>query len=367
MSGLQIEQLYKTWPKSGETVLDGIDLTVEQGEFCVLLGPSGCGKSTLLRSVAGLVSPDRGRILLDGRDITDLEPQDRGVGIVFQNYALFPHMSIRKNLSFPLDVAHTASEEKKKIIREVLEKLEIPDTEKRQPHMLSGGERQRAAVGRAMVRESRIYLFDEPLSNLDESLRSRLRPEIRELFRTIGVPFLYVTHDQVDAMTLATKVALMDGGRIVQTGTPLEVYDEPNCLFAARFLGTPRMNLLKADVAAGENGPGLRAGPLFVDLPKYRRALAAYGKPGILIGIRPEHVDCGQSRETASVCADAILERYEQPGSRLHLFVSLAGQEICLTAPLHVRARVGEALKIRLDTERMYLFDPDTGKRLYAM
>ena len=365
MPGLRVEHLNKKWKKSGETILNDVSLEIREDEFFVLLGPSGCGKSTLLRTIAGLVTPDSGRIFLDDRDITDLEPQSRGVGMVFQNYALFPHMDIEKNISFPLKVAHTPGGERKEAVRGVLEKLEIGGTRKKLPHMLSGGERQRAAMGRAMVKENRIYLFDEPLSNLDESLRSRLRPEIRSAFLTLKVPFLYVTHDQIDAMTLGTKIAVMNQGSIVQTGTPRELYEEPENLFVAQFLGSPAINLWSGTVETDGGKPVVRVMNVPVELPQYSGALSGYSKKEILVGIRPEEIFAVRPDRSGSYQPfRALLTRFEQPGNRLLLYLEREGAEICLTAPIQVRAKTGEELDVWADRERFYLFDPESGRRL---
>lgn len=248
MAGLTLKNISKQFKDSNHAAVRNINLQIENDDFFILLGPSGCGKSTLLRMISGLSKPTEGQILLDDEDITELEPQDRGIGMVFQNYALFPHMNIQKNLTFPLEIAKVKKEERHRIVNEVGELLDIKKHFKKKPEMLSGGERQRVAMGRAMVKECKLYLFDEPLSNLDDGLRTRLRPELLKQFHELQVPFVYVTHDQVDAMTMGTKVAVMQSGEIQQLGTPQEIYDTPANMFVAGFVGSPKINFFPMEV-----------------------------------------------------------------------------------------------------------------------
>lgn len=366
MAGLTLINIKKHWKDSDNATLHEINLQVDPDEFLVLLGPSGCGKSTLLRIISGLVKPTDGQVLIDGEDVTELEPQDRGIGMVFQNYALFPHMTIQKNLSFPLDVAHGKKPEKKAAVERVSELLDIGRHLKKKPHMLSGGERQRVAMGRAMVKENRVYLFDEPLSNLDDNMRTRLRPEILALFHQLKVPFVYVTHDQVDAMTMGTRIAVMDQGLIQQLGTPAEIYDTPANMFVASFVGTPKINFLPAAVVRQEDGLRLACGDLTLELPQYAQALAENEGRAITLGIRPEDLLTVQTRDTAPYLAamECTLTHYEHLGNKVNLFVDHQHTRLTLTAPVNVRARVGQTLTVYLDTRKVHLFDTQTQKRL---
>ena len=248
-------------------VIPGVDLTIEDGEFVVFVGPSGCGKSTLLRLIAGLEDTTSGTIAIDGRDATNLPPAKRGLAMVFQSYALFPHMTVRKNIAFPLKMAGMPEAEQAKKIEAAAKVLNLTNYLDRRPGQLSGGQRQRVAIGRAIVREPAAFLFDEPLSNLDASLRVTMRQEITELHQSLKTTMIYVTHDQVEAMTMADKIVVLNAGRIEQVGSPLELYHHPRNLFVAGFIGSPRMNLIDAAEAA-----------------KHGAAT---------IGVRPEHIDIG--------------------------------------------------------------------------
>ena len=358
MAGLTLVNVSKQWKDSDNAALDQVNLHVDPDEFLVLLGPSGCGKSTLLRIISGLVRPTTGQVLIDGEDVTELEPQDRGVGMVFQNYALFPHMTIRKNLSFPLDVAHVKPQQKKEAVERVAQMLDITRHLKKKPYMLSGGERQRVAMGRAMVKDSRVCLFDEALSNLDENMRTRLRPEILRLFRELHVPFVYVTHDQVDAMTMDTKIAVMDHGAIQQLGTPNEIHNKPANMFVAGFLGTPRMNFLPAKVVNAE----LQCGDLHIAQPDLERL---QGK-ALILGIRPEDLLTAADAEDEGylVPITGQLDHYEHLGSKICLFLRCADEKICVTAPINVRARVGQEMTVWMDTRKIHLFDAETQQRV---
>ncbi len=363
MSGLTLNHISKQFKENDQAVVKDISLHVERDEFLVLLGPSGCGKTTLLRMIAGLVTPTEGRILIDDEDVTDLEPQDRGIGMVFQNYALFPHMNIRKNLTFPLEIARVRKEERNRIVNEVGELLDIKKHFKKKPEMLSGGERQRVAMGRAMVKESKVYLFDEPLANLDDGLRTKLRPEILKQFHELQVPFVYVTHDQVDAMTMATKVAVMENGKIQQMGTPQEIYDTPANMFVAGFVGSPKMNFIPMEVKQTEDGIRLESGDWKLELSQYEERLASYNNKKVMLGIRPEDLLTSKmnGNPESIIC---VLKRYEHLGNKVHLYADLNGNTICVTAPVTVRAKVDQALIVYLSKEKVHLFDIETQQRI---
>lgn len=363
MSGLNLINISKKWKNSDKPALEDINLEVDHDEFVVLLGPSGSGKTTLLRIIAGLESPTEGQILIGGEDVTDREPQERGIGMVFQNYALFPHMTIQKNLSFPLDVAGVRQAERRQTVTRISDLLDLRKHLKKKPHMLSGGERQRAAMGRAMVRDSRVYLFDEPLSNLDELLRSRLRPEIMQLFHQLKVPFIYVTHDQVDAMTMATKIVVMDQGRIQQIGTPAEIYDTPANLFVAGFVGTPKINLLPLEVIRKDGAVVFSWEDLSMELPQWEQVLKDCTGDKVTMGIRPEDLRIGPDLGSipSLIPIPCTLDHYEHMGSKLNLCLRRGEFSFHLTAPIDVRAKVGQDLTVYLDHAKALLFDTASG------
>lgn len=362
--GLLIKNVSKQFSDDNKIVLKNIDLEVGNDEFLVLLGPSGCGKSTLLRMIAGLVNPTEGQIIIDDTDVTDLEPQERGIGMVFQNYALYPHFTIRKNLTFGLEIAGVKREKRNTIVDEIGEILNIKKCFKQKPEMLSGGERQRVAMGRAMVTQNKIYLFDEPLSNLDEELRTKLRPEILRLFHEWKVPFVYVTHDQVDAMTMGTKVAVMKDGVICQLAAPQEIYDAPANLFVAEFVGSPKMNFLKMNVVENQGKIQLTCGTLQMDMEEYKERLMPYIGKEIILGIRPEDFMIHEMKEMETQPLTCLLERYEYLGNKVQLFAAFHEQTICITAPVMVRAKMGENLQVYINKEKIHLFDVETENRI---
>ncbi|WP_018501325.1 ABC transporter ATP-binding protein [Parafrankia discariae] len=284
MGRIELDGLTKRY---GDVVaVDGVSLDIADGEFLVLLGPSGCGKSTLLRLVAGLLTPSGGRVLLDGRDITHAPPARRDLAMVFQSYALYPHLTVARNIGFPLRAARTPRAEVRRRVEEVAALLELGPLLDRRPRELSGGQRQRVAVGRAIIRDPRAFLMDEPLSNLDAKLRQATRAQFRMLHETLGSTVLYVTHDQVEALSLATRIAMLDGGRLEQLGTPTEVYDTPASVFVAGFLGSPPMNLLPARVECHDGRVRVRAEDVEVDLWPGEDVAAR----DVILGIRPEHL-----------------------------------------------------------------------------
>lgn len=363
MSGLTLNHISKQFKDNEHATVKDINLHVDHDEFLVLLGPSGCGKTTLLRMISGLTSPTEGQILIDGVDVTEVEPQNRGVGMVFQNYALFPHMNIHKNLTFPLKLAKVKKAERNRVVDEVGEVLGIRKYFKKKPEMLSGGERQRVAMGRAMVKECKLYLFDEPLSNLDDRLRTRLRPEILKQFHELKVPFVYVTHDQVDAMTMGTKVAVMQDGAICQLGTPQEIYDTPASMFVAGFVGSPKMNFISVEVKQREEGICLESEEVKIPVPQYEKQLSSYINRRIVLGIRPEdfHINKAAEQMFPVTCT---LKRYEHLGNKVQLYAALGGETICITAPVTVRAKVEQAFTVYMDRNKLHLFDAETELRI---
>ncbi|HEX4695624.1 sn-glycerol-3-phosphate ABC transporter ATP-binding protein UgpC [Sphingomonas sp.] len=332
-------------------VLKGIDLDVAAGEFVVFVGPSGCGKSTLLRSIAGLETLSSGSIEIDGRAVDDMPPSDRGIAMVFQSYALYPHMSVRDNMGFALRLAGRSKAEIAAAVDAAAQTLDITPLLDRRPRELSGGQRQRVAIGRAIVRQPKVFLFDEPLSNLDAALRVRMRYEFASLHRALATTMIYVTHDQVEAMTLADRIVVLNCGVIEQVGTPEQLYAAPDTLFVAGFIGAPTMNLLPAVIA--ERAPGGVA----VRLPGGQMVTTAIDTtlaPGaaVTLGIRPEHVQLDGA--TNQVCGE--IRMVESIGSAHHVHLAVAGLPDPLVASLAERP-AGETLKLSLPRERLLLFD----------
>jgi len=303
MANLKIKNLQKGF--EGFSIIKGIDLEVNDKEFVVFVGPSGCGKSTLLRLIAGLEEVSGGTIELDGRDITEVSPAKRDLAMVFQTYALYPHMTVKKNMSFAIDLAGVPKAEVEKKVGEAARILELGPMLERKPKQLSGGQRQRVAIGRAIVRNPKIFLFDEPLSNLDAALRVQMRLELLRLHKELKATMIYVTHDQVEAMTMADKVVVLNGGKIEQVGSPLDLYHQPANLFVAGFLGTPKMGFLKGKVTRVEsqNVEVLLDAGTRITLPLSGANLSVGG--AVTLGIRPEHLNLAQTGDcTLQVTAD---------------------------------------------------------------
>jgi multiple sugar transport system ATP-binding protein len=336
-------------------VLKHIDLSVADGEFLVLVGPSGCGKSTLLRALAGLEGITQGRILIDGRVVNDLPPKDRDIAMVFQNYALYPHMSVLENLTFALKLRDMKPEEIATRAHDAAAILGLQDLLERYPRHLSGGQRQRVAMGRAIVRDPKVFLFDEPLSNLDAKLRVQMRAEIKALHQRLRATTVYVTHDQIEAMTMADRIVVLNGGVIEQIGEPLELYDDPDNLFVASFIGSPAMNLFKGRYERQGAVARVRIGDFSLQVPQVN----ARDQQEVTVGVRPEHLQVMQTgRIPFSV--DVV----EPTGAATELFGTVAGQPCCVIVngrmPLAPETRIG--LEAALD--HVLVFDTDTGRRL---
>jgi sn-glycerol 3-phosphate transport system ATP-binding protein len=357
MARLEIEGVRKSF--GATPVLHGIDLAVGDGEMIVIVGPSGCGKSTLLRIVAGLETPSAGRVRIEGRDVTPLEPADRDIAMVFQNYALYPHMSVFQNMAYGLKIRGLPKAEIARRVGETAELLGISALLDRRPRQLSGGQRQRVAMGRAIVREPKLFLFDEPLSNLDAKLRVQMRAEIRRLQRRLGVTSLFVTHDQTEAMTLGDRLVVMHQGHAAQVATPMEIWARPADTYVGGFIGSPAMNLLQARLAQGGAAAALQAGPVlrFADGPRP----GPEGRP-LLIGLRPEHVlpDPAGGRGL-----DLELDLVEPLGSEVVLHGRLPGGE-ALTAKIAGVAPPANsgAIAVALPSEHWHVFDAESGRRL---
>ena len=341
------------------TAVDNIDLDIRDGDFLVLLGPSGCGKTTLLRMLAGLLEPTSGRILLDDDDITTAPARRRDVAMVFQSYALYPHLSVAKNLAFPLRVKKMRKSEAAERIEAVAQQLDIAHLLGRKPKELSGGQRQRVAVGRAIVRNPKAFLMDEPLSNLDAKLRTATRRELTELHRRLGATFVYVTHDQVEAMTMATRIALLNNGALEQVGTPEDVYDRPASVFVAGFLGSPAMNLLDARVHTVDgtvvaSGEGVTA----------RLWRGQADGRDVVLGIRPEHLRVVEPADHPGVRLSVGVTSVENLGSEQVAYCEVGGATVCVRAPRPIALRADRSAVLTADLTHVHLFDRATGRRL---
>ncbi|WP_310796421.1 sn-glycerol-3-phosphate ABC transporter ATP-binding protein UgpC [[Roseibacterium] beibuensis] len=336
-------------------VLKGIDLEIADGEFVVFVGPSGCGKSTLLRTVAGLEEADAGEIAIAGRTVNDLSPSERGIAMVFQSYALYPHMNVYENMAFGLKLAKHDKGEIDRRVRGAAETLNITDYLERKPKALSGGQRQRVAIGRAIVREPQVFLFDEPLSNLDAALRVRMRYEFAALHERLKTTMIYVTHDQVEAMTLADRIVVLNGGVIEQVGKPMELYERPRNLFVAGFIGSPKMNLLPAEiVTASASGATVRTAAGESVKVEVDAARASPGD-GVTLGVRPEHLGLSGKGDAVSATVTFV----ETLGHATYAYLTAGETPLTVLLPGDVRPAVGEALKLRVPAGQAHLFDAD--------
>ncbi|MGE6742650.1 ABC transporter ATP-binding protein [Allorhizobium pseudoryzae] len=334
-------------------VIKSVDLDVRDGEFCVFVGPSGCGKSTLLRMIAGLEEITSGALSIGGREMTKVGPSERGVAMVFQSYALYPHMTVAENIGFGLKMTGHPKELIAERTARAAKMLQLDALLKRKPGQLSGGQRQRVAIGRAIVRNPEVFLFDEPLSNLDAALRVQMRTELSTLHQDLKATMIYVTHDQVEAMTMADKIVVLSAGRIEQVGTPLELYHRPNNLFVAGFIGSPKMNVLKVAVAAGEGGSVTIALPgADLHLPTHGASVSG-GE--MSFGLRPEHID---ATGKGDVVIEATVKLAEYLGSETLFFVTLSdGSELAVKADGLARERPGDTIRLGINAKACHLFD----------
>ncbi|HEY3775312.1 MAG TPA: sn-glycerol-3-phosphate ABC transporter ATP-binding protein UgpC [Solirubrobacteraceae bacterium] len=359
MTSVVFDKATRIYEGMSEPAVDGLSLEITDGEFLVLVGPSGCGKSTSLRMLAGLEEVDDGHVFIGERDVTDVPPADRDVAMVFQNYALYPHMTVAQNMSYALRIRGVAKEQRE---RRVLESARMLDLEKlldRKPKALSGGQRQRVAMGRAIVRNPQVFLMDEPLSNLDAKLRVQTRAEISALTRRLNVTTVYVTHDQTEAVTMGDRIAVLDGGLLQQIGTPRELYAAPRNVFVAGFIGSPTMNLLHLDV--GESGVVL--GEVAIALDRETRAAADDGR--IVLGIRPEHL---RRAADSAPGVRMIIEMVEELGADTYVYGRLDADGD--SSPIVARLgggdvpEVGSAIRLAVDDKRMHLFAEGSGERI---
>ena len=345
--------------------VEGVDLEIADGEFMILLGPSGCGKSTTLRMIAGLETISGGELLIGGNLMNDVDPRDRDLAIVFQNYALYPHMTVGANLSFGLKLRHVPAAEIERRIGEIAGLLGIGDLLARKPGQLSGGQRQRVALGRALVREPAAFLLDEPLSNLDAKLRASMRIELVKLHQKLGTTIIHVTHDQVEAMTMGQRICIMKDGHIVQVGPPLEVYRNPVNTFVAGFLASPPMNLLPAHLD-GEGGLSAVVGGLPIPIPQaFRDAYASHAGKAVTLGLRPEDFHLAQVGETTPV--DAKVVALEALGPEVILVAALGGAdgpEFMARLPRDFATAPGSDIRLHYDASQMHIFDEVSGRAL---
>jgi multiple sugar transport system ATP-binding protein len=336
-------------------VIHGVDIAIGDGEFVVLVGPSGCGKSTLLRMVAGLENITAGEILIGERVVNNLPPKERDIAMVFQNYALYPHMTVAANMAFSMRLRGAPRDEIDTRVKAAAEILGLGPYLDRFPRQLSGGQRQRVAMGRAIVRDPQVFLFDEPLSNLDAKLRVAMRTEIKELHQRLKTTTLYVTHDQIEAMTMADKIVVMHDGLVEQIGAPLELYDKPDNLFVAGFIGSPAMNFLKGTIRA--NGSAAFEGSDGVRLP-LAAAPAAWDNRPVIYGVRPEHF------VVADDGAEALVQVVEPTGSELQVATTMGGDDVIAVFRERYQFKPGDTIRLKPDPRLVHLFDQTNGRRL---
>ncbi|MBN9255035.1 MULTISPECIES: sn-glycerol-3-phosphate ABC transporter ATP-binding protein UgpC [unclassified Mesorhizobium] len=357
MASIEIANVRKDF--GAVPVLKGVDLSIASGEFAVLVGPSGCGKSTLLRLIAGLEDASSGDVHIDGRRVNDLPPRDRDIAMVFQSYALYPHMNVRDNMAYSLKLKRTPAARIAEAVGGAAAKLGLEALAGRKPRELSGGQRQRVAMGRAIVRNPKAFLFDEPLSNLDARMREQMRFEIRKLHRDLGATSVYVTHDQIEAMTMADRIVAMNAGIIQQVGTPLELYDDPANMFVAGFIGSPAMNFLDARARRGEHGIAITVGgTAFCTLPQ---SLSLPEDGHVKIGIRPERIRIGASGGEG---VDAAVDMVETTGAASVAHLDLAGQPLKVFTTERLQFAQGQRVPLAFDTGHVCLFDGASGDRL---
>lgn len=359
MSKIKIQNIKKVYP-NGITAVNGASFEIDHGEFLVLVGPSGCGKSTMLRMIAGLEEISDGDLFFDDMRINDVEPKNRDIGMVFQNYALYPHKTVYENIAFPLKVRKTPKQEVKKRVSEVAESLELNLLLDRKPKELSGGQRQRVALGRAIIRNPKLFLFDEPLSNLDAKLRVQMRAEIQQLHRKLGTTAIYVTHDQVEAMTMGSRLVVMNQGEIQQIAPPQQLYDRPANKFVAGFLGSPQMNFF---VGSLEYKDGLRfreKDGLELDLPESMGRISNSASMKVTLGIRPENILLEEKPNTLAV--DLKVDNIEYLGHEQLIYFSSSGRLKCLRTENSRSLKPGDNFEAYLNIEKLHFFDENDNR-----
>ena len=362
MADLQLKHVYKRYP-NGFVGASDISLDIADKEFIILVGPSGCGKSTTLRMIAGLEEISEGELYIGGKLMNDVAPKDRDKAMVFQNYALYPHMTVYDNMAFALKLRKTPKDEIKKRVTEAAKILEIEHLLDRKPKALSGGQRQRVAMGRAIVRSPKVFLMDEPLSNLDAKLRVAMRTEIKKLHHRLQTTFIYVTHDQTEAMTMGTRIVVMKDGIIQQVDTPMNLYSEPCNVFVAGFIGSPQMNFINATLSLKNDEIWATFGENTIKIPEGKSApLKDYIGKEVVIGVRPEdiHDDEGFIAAKPDGVCSAKVEVTEVLGSETYLYLTVSGEQFTARVNKRSTSAIGDTIKVALDTNKLHMFDKDT-------
>jgi multiple sugar transport system ATP-binding protein len=368
MATLDLKQIRKTYGNADVETLKGIDISIESGEFLILVGPSGCGKSTLMNTIAGLEDINSGQILIDGIDVSNVEPKDRDIAMVFQSYALYPNMTVEGNIAFGLKIRKMPQNEIDAEVKRVAQMLQMDQLLDRKPSQLSGGQRQRVAMGRALARRPKLYLFDEPLSNLDAKLRVEMRHQIKRLHQQLNTTIVYVTHDQIEAMTLADRIAVMKDGILQQLGTPKEIYNKPNNMFVAGFMGSPSMNFISTvvDLDSSEN-PIIRVsgGANEEHEIKLPPSMREHDGKKVVIGLRPEHITDTDAEDTsASTRLNLQLEVLEPTGPDTIAMVKVNDQEVACRLSPEFEGKIGELASLNFDLSRAVYFDGETEQRI---
>ena len=364
MASLSLKNINKKYPNGFHAVKD-FNLEIEDKEFIIFVGPSGCGKSTTLRMIAGLEEISSGELWIGDKMVNDVEPKDRDIAMVFQNYALYPHMSVYDNMAFGLKLRKTPKDQIDRLVHEAAKILDIEHLLDRKPKALSGGQRQRVAMGRAIVRDPKVFLMDEPLSNLDAKLRVQMRIEISKLHQRLETTIIYVTHDQTEALTLGTRIVVMKDGVVQQVDSPLDLYMKPNNLFVAGFIGSPQMNFIEARVVTSGSDVLLMFGSNSIKLPdaKGKKLIeGGYEDKSVIFGIRPEDIKDDPSfiSQSPDTCLDATVRVYEMLGAEVFLYFTVDTFDITVRVDPRTTARPGDTVKIALDGNKIHLFDKDT-------
>ena len=366
MASLTLKDVCKKYPNGFEAVKN-FNMEIADKEFIIFVGPSGCGKSTTLRMIAGLEDISSGTLEIDGKVMNDVEPKDRDIAMVFQNYALYPHMTVYDNMAFGLKLRKVPKDEIDKAVKEAAKILDLTQLLDRKPKALSGGQRQRVAMGRAIVRNPKVFLMDEPLSNLDAKLRVQMRTEIAKLHQRLGTTIIYVTHDQTEAMTLGTRIVVMKDGVVQQIDSPQNLYDSPANLFVAGFMGSPQMNFLDAVVKIDGGKTYLTVAGKDIPVPAEKAAsLVAYNGKTVILGIRPENItDDPAALATADVVYESTVNVYELLGAEVFLYFEVDGKNVTARVKPTTTARAGSVVQFSFDTSKMHVFDKETEKTIF--
>ena len=363
MAGLKLKNIYKRYA-GGVTAVTDFNLDIEDKEFIILVGPSGCGKSTTLRMIAGLEEISDGELYIDDKLVNDVAPKDRDIAMVFQNYALYPHMTVFDNMAFGLKLRKIPKAEIRRRVEEAAKILDIGHLLDRMPRALSGGQRQRVALGRAIVREPKVFLMDEPLSNLDAKLRVQMRSEIGKLHKKLQTTFIYVTHDQTEAMTMGTRIVVMKDGIVQQVDTPIELYERPRNMFVAGFIGSPQMNFFDAKLLKEQDGYYVQVGNDKLKLPqgKAKQALDSYIGKEVVFGIRPEHIHDEESfiANQPDGVVSAYVDVTEMMGAETYLYLQINDTKTIARVNARSKATIGDTIKVAFDLNKAHIFDKDT-------